>query len=361
MPEVLDAYKASEGLVGSIRYGLKAPSIAKEQRELVTKLGSVLAKTKRQETVSVSVLGRGARKHGLVPAVGSDLAEAANLEENRARERIVRADEKHAEQQRADENYQEVSRQAEDKLAALEEEHAPMAARLEEITRRLEAGQAEVEELTVREAELKERAETEPTPDEVGGDIEYEGDKIVVKQFSYEHEVARRKKEHADAVEELSVLTARVELLASKAATLLGPLESIEVDMIKQRAEVQRARAHLETAEEQAKVAAVAGERRAAFANRSTGELDEELGRLLLRLETPPPAMNGLYTLVKSSQRRVEEVEHLLNDQQDQLDLFDSSRATSGRRLLAGSLLVFALLLVGVGEAMRRLILALGG
>jgi len=361
LPELLPAFVTAEGIFGTIRYGLRAPGLAKEQRRAVVTLGSHLARAKRFETETVSALGRAARVHELYPDDAVDHVDAANHEDARIGERSEHAAEKQETQRQKDVEYRAISQRAEASLKALEKQHAPLASRLSDVNRRLEGSETLLDELRERERELRTLVEREPTAEELGGDIELDGDRIVVKQHNLEEEVERRRTAHETAVKELAAAATKVRALDEQTSGLRTPLSRLEKEMSSQRAEVHAARKQLAEAEEQARVAAVSKERRTAFANRSASELDEEIGRMTLRADESHFALADLVSAIDKSRRRVSELERALRHQQEELDTFDRDRARSGFRLLVGGSIGLVIGVVVVGELLRRLILTLGG
>ena len=91
------------------------------------------------------------------------------------------------------------------------------------------------------------------------------------------------------------------------------------------------------------------GKRRRAFADRSAGELDEEVGQIMLYENEPPPALNQLLRGLDKCKRRVAKVEALLNEQQDALELYSPSTARLGWYLIVGGVVgAAALITLGV-------------
>jgi chromosome segregation ATPase len=359
LPEVVDALRLQDGIVGRMQYSTRLGAVVRQQREVLRRLGTALSRLRREEAQCVEVLGRATRKLGLTPPDLDGAADAAGLEERAAESRLARADERHREQREAEEVYETVRSAAETRLAEIEGRYAPLAARRRELERRFAAAAARVDELRAKERELGELAEREPTDEELGGEIKLENERIVVTRRNRDEEVARREAEHGACRLELVAAERELKETSSRIQATKGPLEKAEAEMAKLRASMSAALEQLHSAEGEARAAAVAGKRRVDFANRTAAELDREIGTAVLGRLTQhelEPELEPFVAAVEKARERVRRVETRLNEQHDKLEAADEDAARSGARAIALFAALVVAALVGIAWALSALI-----
>jgi hypothetical protein len=359
LPAMVDALRLDDGLIARIRYSIRLGAVVKRQREALRQIGSALSRVRRQEAQCVETLGHAARRRGLTPPDLSETAAAAGLEERAAESRLARADERHREQREAEQVYETVRAASELRLGELEARHAPLASRRAELERRFAAAAARVDELRVKEQELRARAEQEPSDEELGGEIRLENERIVVSKRSRDEEVARREAEYGACGHELVAAEQELKATGTKIQATRAPLEKLEAEMARLRASMSAALEQVHSAEGEARVAAVAGKRRADFANRTAAELDREIGAAVVARLTKAdrdPALEPFVVAVEKARERVRRIEARLNEQHDQLEAADEAAARSGRRLLVGASVVALAILAAAAYALSTVI-----
>lgn len=299
IPEVIRSLPAGKGgLVSRIGYGLKAPALARHQKEVLGYMAAHLARLRKQEADFAAALGRAARKHGLAPDEAQGLVTAADREESRS----------------------QGARPApgsSPELARLEEKHDSMTSRVLEAHKRLAEAEARFEGLKAREGELK-------RPPGRGAN------EAVAAARVREYENVKAERQRA----EVELQTYRGQATAAEA-----PLKSLEAEMARLGRGVDAA----------------------APATAATIQIDQDLGRAILKNGAPPAALRGIVQAVETCQARIKRWEQIHGEQQTELGHFDARKARSGFWMLAlGTLGVLALLVAG-GEAVRQIILALEG
>lgn len=359
LPDVIETLRLGTGIAGRMRYAMQLGAAVERQRAVLRRLGAALARLRRDEVACVEVLGRATRKLGLTPPDLAGAADAAGLEERAVESRMARADERHREQREAEEVYETVRSAAELRLAEIEGRYAPLAARRRELERRFAAAAGRVDELRARERELEELAAREPTDEELGGEIRLENERIVVTRRNRDEEVARREAEHGACRLELVAAERELKETGTRLQATRGPLEKAEAEMAKLRASMGAALEQLHAAEDQARAAAVAGRRRADFANRTAAELDREIGAAVLGRLTQhelEPELEPFVAAVEKARERVRRVEARLNAQHDQLEAADEGAARAGARAIALFAALVVVVLAGIAWALSAII-----
>ncbi len=349
LPQVVDGQEhPGSGLIALALYAFQGRGLVAHQKNVLKRFGNVLARLKRGERSSIETLGRKARHHNIVPPGLEDVAETADLLEHGADKQRKHANEKKKEHLAAERAYETTKETGEARLAKLEAHHAPLTARIQEMRRRRGSSSSRFEELHQQEKEHRSRVETPLSDDDLGGDIQLIDGKIVVNQRSAEEEIALRKTEHETSLRELARVTKELKTLDESIESTREPMARLEAEMKKVHAVIDATHDKLREIEGQAKVAALSGKRRTDLANLSASELDQELGRSLLRSDKPERRLEKLINNVERAHQRVVKVEALVNQQQDQLEAFDKESSKRGWQILIGGSIGGALALVAL-------------
>jgi DNA repair exonuclease SbcCD ATPase subunit len=293
-----------------ISYGLKAPPVARVQKEVLQYVAGHLARLRRHEQDFTAALGRAARKHGLVPAGTEDLVSAVEREESRAGSL-------HAAATAAG---PDASGEAE--LAALKQNQAALMKRVAEAQEKVARGDARLNELKAREQALRQP----PRP----GLSEQEK---AARVREYESVQAERKNTAADLAK-----------LREQLGAAERPVREIEAEMARIRTQGRSS----------GPPGRASG--RQGGASRAIIELDEEIGRAVLH-HARSPALLQLTGAVETCQSRIRELEQVQADQQAELALYSEGRARAGFWGLIGGALVLLLVLLLAGEGLRQLLL----
>lgn len=327
------------GVLGLFSYGFKAPRIVQQQKNVVSLIGTEIAKLKKKEQELLSAMGRAARIHDMTPDECAELVEASQEEEFSSLEHRLKADEVEQAAQSADSAFKAKQAKSKAKLAALVKQKEGLEAKSAEAQGRLDAAESKLERLRQREAELRAAASG------VGS----------------EEEAAKRVKEYEAIKAQRKVIEMELETLHDQARGAKKPLGRIRDEIAIVQREVESAKHKLNAAENQVRAAKISGERRQEFTSRTVAEIDEEIGRTIISGAGRTPELRQLIVSAEVVQRRIAHWESVLAEQQGELDHFDERRAKVGFWALISVLIGILVVLLGGGEIVRRIFLNLEG
>lgn len=331
IPAVVPAIPAGPiGIVGTMLYGVKAPRVAQRQRDVVNSTTAHLNKLKKKEHELIVALGHAARIHDLVPDGvagngGGGIAAAATparatLDDDSGLEAGGPKGEMSDDEQR---------------LIELGHQHENLSVQLGIAQRALADGEDRLDRMRQREAELR-SPPREDMPDA---------------------EVAQRVKEY-EAVKVQRVKAEReLEVLQEKVTQAKAPLRRLkdEIDLL--RSEIQTTNKRRMEAEARKK-----GQRpslaEVAEASSDPAARDEDLGRQLLVGSHSAP-LRQLVVSTEVCRRRIAKWEGVLREQQSELERYDEPQARKGFFLFVGSIIGVFIVLLGAGEIIRRILLAI--
>jgi len=334
LPNTLRSPSASGGLFSMIRYGVTAPKLAQRQRDLVQALGTQVAKLKRDEQDILVALGRAARVHHLAPDSCNELIEATAHQEERAKKEHLRTFEKEEQKEAAELAYASSMDKGEGQLEGLESQRAGLLSRYEGAKKRLDDALANVEALSKREQVLR---------------------KPPGRRLS-EEDVAKRVQEFEAVKAQRKIAEMDIDMLRDQVRAAERPMERIDTEISEVRHELEDAESRLSSAEDVAKAAHVSVERRQETARHRLKELYEEVGRNVISSTYRPPELRQLVASVNDAERRVDQWDDVLREQQEELDQYDEKRARVGFWILIGAVFGGFVLLLSGGEIFRRIV-----
>ena len=334
LPDLLRSLPTTGGLISLLRYGFKAPKLAQRQRDLVQALGVQVAKVKRDEQDILVALGRAARVHGLAPQTCTELIDATVHQEQRAKHEHLRTSEKKEQKEAAEVAYESSRTKGEGQLEGLESQRAGLLSRYEGAKKRLDDAEENLESLRKREQVLRKPPGRRLSDEDVTERVQ-----------EFEAVKAQRK------IGEMEIETLRDQVRAAE-----RPMERIDSEISEVRNELQDAENRLSNAEGMVKAAEVSVERRQESARRTLKELYEEVGRHVIGSTYRPGELRQLIASVNDAERRIDQWDEVLRDQQLELERFDEQRARMGFWILIGAVFGGIVLLFSGGEIFRRLI-----
>lgn len=285
-----------------------------------------------------------------------DRAVAAELEEQAALERREIAGTKQQEEHQAERLFKATHRAGQGRLEKLRDVSAPLLSKMEKLEADEAACKAKLQELTAEETRLGELAERRPTEEELGGEIRMENERIVVMRRSMDEEISARMLAHHECLAQLSQIKDALRHTEKSIKVTRIPLERIKAEAVTIRKTVSAAQEKLKSVKNQARAAAMSGQRRTDFAHRSAAELDAQIGQAVLDEVEVHSALDLLIKGTTTCKRRAQTVEAELESQNDQLALYDAETAKSGTYLLVGgTILALVLALTGLSVITRVL------
>jgi hypothetical protein len=315
----------ANGLVGTVAYGLRAPRVAQRQREVVGAASSQLTRLKKKEHELVVALGHAARVHEIVPSGGIGVAATPA--------RAAPGDEDAPEPGRSATGGMSTEEQ---RLIELGRQHENLTVQLGIAQRALDDGEQRLDRMRQREQELR-------SPP---------------RQDLPDNEVAKRVKEY-EVVKTQRVRAEReLEVLQEKVTASKQPLRRLKDEIELLRQEIQNTNKRRMESEARKRGAVPTPQRDAEAGGASPAARDEELGRQLMIGMGHSPALRQLVVSTEACRRRIAKWEGVLKEQQVELDRYDEARARKGFILAIGSMVGVLVVLLGVGEIIRRILLA---
>jgi hypothetical protein len=351
LPKLVRALPRPQGLTDLVQYAVGSRKLIPQQRDALRQLSGELARLKKQQSHCTMALGRAVRKHERLPRELRDTATEADRQDAAVAAGTAEAERKHQQQVVAEQARAVGHRAADARMALLREQHAPILQRAQELQQQHAELKEKYEQAQAEETRLRDDNQREITDDDVGGEMRVEDGRIVVSRRSKEEEQAARRQAYAAVLTERTRLHDELQTIATQFAAQQQPLRQIQEEMARVEAYIRAHDDQVHNAEEDAKVAAQAAQRKTALANRSSAEIDEEIGAFLLKKEIVDPAFELLHGAVKRNRERICDVEDTMSLQQDEFDLFDAAAATRGTRLVVGGVLFIVLVLTAAGGA----------
>jgi hypothetical protein len=330
IPEVVRAISSGPtGFVGTMLYGVKAPRVAQRQRDVVNSTSAHLSKLKKKEHELVVALGHAARVHALVPddvgngggAASAPVAPPARPESGDPDLGAATGDMSVDEQ----------------RLIELGHQHENLNVQLGIAQRALADGENRLDGMRQREAELR-----SPPRDDMP-----------------DAEVAQRVKDYETVKVQRVKAERELEVLQEKVTQAKAPLRRLkdEIELLRQQIQnTNKRRMESEARKKGAPRPSSAPE--ILESGSSPTARDEDVGRQLL-VGGHAAALRQLVVSTEVCRRRIAKWEGVLREQQSELERYDEPQARKGFFMFIGSIIGVFIVLLGAGEIIRRILLAM--